>query len=137
MKNRHIKAITIRQPFAWAVFHGKAVENRNWATRYRAPLVIHAGRSRASLGARLPRRLRPKPADLHFGALVGVVRLVDCVPYSEAVAGNPFTAGPWCWLLEDARAFVEPVPCSGRRGLWEVDVTGPLLRQLQLCGARL
>jgi hypothetical protein len=29
------------------------------------------------------------------------------------------------------------VPCSGRRGLWEVAVTGPLVRQLRLCGARL
>ena len=131
-----MKVITIRQPFAWAVFHGKAVENRSWATVHRGLLLIHAGRSRASLGARLPRRLRPRSADLHFGALVGVCQLVDCVPYSEALADDLFAAGPWCWLLEDARAFPDPVPCSGRRGLWDVAVKGPLAVQLRLCGAR-
>ena len=41
-----MKAITVRQPWAWAILHGgKDVENRtrNIAGSYRGPLVIHAG----------------------------------------------------------------------------------------------
>lgn len=41
-----MKAITVRQPWAWAIMHGgKDVENRtrNIAGSYRGPLVIHTG----------------------------------------------------------------------------------------------
>jgi hypothetical protein len=39
-----MKAITVKQPWAWAIAHGgKDVENRTWGTGYRGPLAIHAG----------------------------------------------------------------------------------------------
>lgn len=38
-----IPALTVRQPWAWCIEHGKPVENRTWQTRYRGPLAIHAG----------------------------------------------------------------------------------------------
>src|SRR5688572_4676832 len=38
-----MKALSLRQPWAWAVVHGgKRVENRGWTTDYRGPLLIHA-----------------------------------------------------------------------------------------------
>jgi hypothetical protein len=37
-----MRALTVRQPWAWAIFHGKPVENRSWATKYRGDLLIHA-----------------------------------------------------------------------------------------------
>jgi len=40
-----MKALTISQPYASLIASGeKWVENRTWATRYRGPLAIHAGR---------------------------------------------------------------------------------------------
>ena len=39
------KAISIRQPWAWAIVHaGKDIENRDWSTRYRGPVCIHAAK---------------------------------------------------------------------------------------------
>lgn len=39
-----MRAITIRQPWAWAVAHGgKVTENRTALFTYRGPLLIHAG----------------------------------------------------------------------------------------------
>lgn len=40
-----MKALSVRQPWAWAIAHGgKDIENRTWATAsYRGPLAIHAG----------------------------------------------------------------------------------------------
>jgi len=39
------KAISIRQPWAWAIMHGlKTVENRSWVTRVRGRIWVHAGR---------------------------------------------------------------------------------------------
>jgi len=50
--NRPIKAITIKQPWAWAIAHGgKDIENRTWGTSYTGLLAIHAGAAWAEPGA--------------------------------------------------------------------------------------
>jgi hypothetical protein len=117
-----VKAITIRQPWAWAVVFGiKRVENRTWATRYRGPRLIHAGKSRASLGREADLLPGLPPYDeLPYRAIVGVVTLVDCVPVDQAPPA-PFTEGPWCWILADARPFRRPIPHRGLIRLFEVD----------------
>jgi hypothetical protein len=43
---------------------------------------------------------------------------VGCVPLAE-VEGDPFAAGPWCWLLARARR-IGPVPFKGQVGLFNV-----------------
>lgn len=121
-----MKALTIRQPWAWAiVFAGKRVENRTWATAYRGPIAIHAGMSRASLGGRfLPDGTRIPPATgLVFGALIGMAELVSCMDLGEALLerpDDPFVEGPCCWLLENVRPLLRPVFCPGERGLFNV-----------------
>jgi hypothetical protein len=62
-------------------------------------------------------RLLP-PAQLDFGALVGVVEVVGCVPVAQ-VEGDPFAVGPWCWLLAGARP-IRPVPFKGQVALFRV-----------------
>ena len=123
-----MKALSIHQPWAWAILHaGKNVENRGWSTRYRGPLLIHASKTRSSYdreaqidwekvyGVALP------PWDeLMFGALVGVVELVDCLPVSQVTA-SPWVEGPVCWVMSNPRAFTSPVPLRGAQGLFEVE----------------
>lgn len=113
-----ITTLTVRQPWAWAIAAGlKTVENRTWATTHRGPLLIHAGKSRASMGE--AGRLPSLPADLPFGVAMCVVDLIDCVPLADVPAGETFAEGPWCWILRNPRA-VEPVPIKGRLGLFQV-----------------
>src|SRR5438045_8559495 len=39
-----MKALSIRQPWAWLIVNGhKPVENRSWSTKYTGKLLIHAG----------------------------------------------------------------------------------------------
>ena len=121
-----MKALSICQPWAWAILHaGKRVENRTWRTPYRGQLLIHASKSRRLLTGdyrALVPGLRGLPTDqLPFGALVGVVELVDCVPFRQ-VAGDPFAEGPWCWLLADPRPLPALVPWKGRLGLFDVEI---------------
>jgi len=61
----------------------------------------------------------PELKQLAFGAVIGVVELVDVVPL-EQVAGEAFAEGPWCWLLERPSAIDPPVPCRGMPGVFEV-----------------
>jgi len=37
-------ALSVRQPWAWLLLNGKDIENRDWYTKYRGPLAIHASK---------------------------------------------------------------------------------------------
>lgn len=121
-----IKCLSVCQPWAWAIVHGepaKTIENRTWATEYRGPLAIHASKSTAYLAGVREGEIPglPPATRLVFGAVVGVVELVDCVPLAR-VRGERYAEGPWCWVLERRRALRAPVPMAGRLGLYEIDL---------------
>jgi len=128
-----MKALTICQPYAELIARGdKRVENREWPTRYRGLLYIHAGKSREWMndgddGMEYDYGLRV--ADMSFGAVVAVARLVDCLEYDFIMRGmhrekypwlkdHEHTNGPWCWILADV-SRVKPVPWRGALGLWD------------------
>ena len=112
-----MKAITVRQPWAWAIVHGgKRIENRrNWRYRYTGPIAIHAGRGWSKNGEHDPRvleawaRVTPDPLyrnSLHFacGAIVAVAELVEthwssaCVrtaTLSHLHPDGPYKCSPW------------------------------------------
>lgn len=111
-----MKALTIQQPWAEMIVSGqKRIENRYWSTRYRGPLLIHAGKGRGYLEqcADLRERwLLPADSDLIMGALIGIAELVDCVQKYRALEqghAGEFTEGPICWILRDARRFERPL----------------------------
>ena len=112
-----LRALTICQPYAELIRQGeKLVENRTWATAYRGPLAIHAGKSRAWLDEDDPVR----HPGMTFGAIVAVADLYGCVQVGrlpEELRGHEHAHGPWCWLLRNVRP-VDPIPCRGGLGLW-------------------
>jgi hypothetical protein len=129
-KGETMRAITIGQPWAFAVIRGgKRIENRSKNTHIRGQLLIHAGASKLDVrdteladGTQVPfpdGSRCPTENELVFGALIGVVDLVDCVPY-EQVRHDPFASGPWCWVLANPRAFAEPIPWKGKLGFFDV-----------------
>ena len=38
----------------------------------------------------------------------------------RALQSDPWATGPWCWLLENFRAVVPPIPYAGEQGLFDV-----------------
>ena len=116
-------ALSIRQPWAWSIIEaGKDIENREWATRHRGPICIHASlytnaeddyASNAifikSLGVTLPPFNSQKR-----GGIIGVVDIVDVVTESD----SPWFFGRYGFVLENARA-VDFIPSSGMPGLFK------------------
>ncbi|MGA9076760.1 MAG: ASCH domain-containing protein [Acidimicrobiales bacterium] len=109
----HLKALTIRQPFASLVMAGvKTTENRTWRTNYRGRLLIHAGaRDDREAMAQYGHLLDDYPR----GAILGTVELFDCVRDSESEWAM---VDHWHWLLGDPHPFETPVPAKGKLGLW-------------------
>lgn len=137
-----MKALTVRQPWAWAIGHGdKTVENRGRGAQHWQPtadLAIHAGLTWSHRGAgdwqiwgALERTtIRADDPEFAVGAIVAIVDVVDvhpfahcCEPWGESSyrhADGSMVQEVTHLVLENARALAVPVPCRGRLGLWTV-----------------
>lgn len=124
-----MKALTVRQPWAWAIMHaGKDVENRTWrppSGLLEERFVVHAAKTidhgaPAFIDAVDPGRLTIA------GAFLGTVLLDDahlatsCGGLCSIWAGPPTTGKEWHWELADAEPWPEPVPGVGQLGLFDV-----------------
>lgn len=114
-----MKALTIRQPWAWAIMSGiKTIENRTWKTPYRGDIIIHAAKGpEVGMYGVLPDGTAI-PGNLPRGVALGVVELIDILPVEECDPDNPFVIGPWCWVLSRPRPLTQPIACKGALSLW-------------------
>lgn len=147
-----MKAITLWQPWASLLVAGadrpKTIETRPWRTEYRGRLLIHAAKQeprwvRDAFFERSPLRdiLRRHVAnaaigfvelpalwkELPRGAVVGGVRLVDCVPTDdpaldltpdEELLGD-YAPGRWAWITRMPYALPSPIRTRGHQRLWD------------------
>lgn len=133
-----MKALTVKQPWVWAIMHGgKNVENRNWAPRDRpGRIAIHAGLTQDDnlaawnfIGRQKPVEFVEKLPYLHRGAIVGTVDLIDCHMPNPLLQHPPcqhYGCEPWGqdvlshWVLSNPTPLAEPIPCRGALGLWNL-----------------
>ncbi len=87
-----MKALTLHQPWASLIACGaKKIETRSWATKYRGPIAIHAGKNWPAVvkdkRQRLPECIHQalcwkggfsKFTDLPLGAVIATADLIDC-----------------------------------------------------------
>jgi hypothetical protein len=119
-----LKALSIRQPWAWLIVTGqKDIENRTCTTRYRGPLLIHAGRA----WARIPIDDIEKrygvcvPRDKFLGGgIIGTADLVEIVTKHGSVW---FDGAGYGWVLKNPRPLAFK-PLDGALGLFHVDWDG-------------
>lgn len=139
-----MRALTVIQPWAYAIARcGKSIENRNWGTSYRGPLLIHAGASRtwftasavsdiALICPEFPRDLAVATAMVQksggevggYSAVVAVAELADVVHPADAWKKLSAQQRMWhdpkshAWVLRNVRALARHVRCGGHQGLW-------------------
>ena len=122
-----MKAISIRQPWAWLIVNGyKDIENRTWKTNYRGKLLIHAS-GKLDFNAQDLKEYRAImaseagidiPEDLPLGGIVGMVDLVDCTMEPDDPEGW-HEPGCYGFVLRNPVALpFRPMP--GRLNLFEV-----------------
>jgi hypothetical protein len=135
-----MKAISIRQPWAWLIVNGfKDIENRTWPTKFRGPVLIHASkgmttseyedvedaldptcilhdRDLSPLGIVLP-----PMNQLERGGIVGIANITDCVEKSR----SPWYMGPYGFVLADQRVLPF-TPMRGMLGFFDCPDSGVL-----------
>lgn len=148
-----LRALTIHQPYAWAIAAGlKPVENRTWMTYHQGPIAIHAGVGAgpkwqfqnavehvADLTGRTVQDVI-KACQVR-GAVVAVATLTEVCSEARYRAWSVRDAcecGPWSvgrslhFRLADVRALPEPVPVKGSQQFWDLpdDVDAAVRAQL-------
>jgi hypothetical protein len=124
------KALSIRQPWAWAIINaGKDIENRDWPTNFRGEVCLHAskGMTRQEYEDCLAfcheiSRDHPFPTgltmpafdELQRGGIVAVVEIVGCVERSA----SPWFFGRYGFELRNARP-VPFIPVRGALGFFD------------------
>jgi len=131
-------AISIRQPWASLILKcRKDIENRNWPTKFRGRVLIHAakGMTRTEHEDAIdfavhairadPRNAGGKPVtlrelgfgfdELQRGGIIGSVEIVDCVQDSD----SPWFMGRYGFVLRDPRPLPF-MPWRGQLGFFNV-----------------
>jgi hypothetical protein len=118
-----VKALSIRQPWAWLIVNGhKDIENRSWTTRFRGEILVHASKGmtqdeylEADIIAAENGVTIPPFKELERGGIVGKVTITDCVSKSD----SPWYMGQYGFVLKGG----EPLPFQpykGALGFFEV-----------------
>ena len=139
-----MRALSIRQPWAWLIVNGrvehpdgritgyKDIENRTWplpAAMKGQRVYIHAGKNPdthmgwQSAYSMVYEALEGDSGVLEgmsniaaYGAIVGEVTIVDCVTESD----SPWFVGPQGFRLANPVAYETQIPYSGRLGFFDV-----------------
>lgn len=135
-----IKCLSIRQSWAWIITHPEILiqcgiepklhENREWTTKYRGPLLLHAGtkieketqdpaywiwKFGEEKGTALAREVTAHRAEMATKAIVGIADLVDVVTASESI----WYKGSYGLVLHNARPLT-PITYPGQQILFDV-----------------
>lgn len=144
-----MKAISIRQPWAWLIVNGyKDIENRTWDTKYRGYVLIHASKGLtrkeydeacAMVVDRLIRVDIPDFEDLERGGIVGYA----CITGTTRESSSPWFFGPVGFNLIGAKTLPFQ-PMKGRLSFFEtgygiaaVGRTETLIREFNVPGVNI
>jgi hypothetical protein len=135
-----MKALSIRQPFATLLCLGvKHYETRTWKTAYRGPIAIHASSIfdpparelcvESPIRDLLATAGYRTPLALPLGKILGLAKLVDCVPTKELrsldedqLRLGDFRPGRWAWRFRTPKLLRVPLPAKGKLSLFDLDL---------------
>jgi hypothetical protein len=139
-------ALSIRQPWAWMIMHGgKDVENRDWHTKVRGRVLIHASKgmtkdewdsawhfSRETDAPSIALFSGLTYDNIERGGIIGSVVIYDCVTEFS----SPWFVGTYGFLLRDSRPLPF-TPWRGQLGFFNVPVAElPAQTRQALLGAQ-
>lgn len=112
-------AISVRQPWAARILYGgKDIENRDWSTRIRGDVMIHAGKAFDT--GFVDDWSDPLSEYMLRGGIVGIVEIVDCVTRSD----SKWFQGKYGYVLRNPRPL-PLMPCRGVLGFFRPSFEKP------------
>lgn len=123
-----MKAVTIKQPYATLIAKGyKKFEFRSWKTKYRGPLLIHAGKG---VDKKQMKKYKDLNLDFPSGVIVAEVYLSDCILVDKefnlelnkisAIYSHSYE-GYYAWKLDNVKEIKSNKTINGKLSLWDID----------------
>ncbi|MFR0823680.1 MAG: ASCH domain-containing protein [Clostridia bacterium] len=129
-----MKAITIKQPWATLIAEGyKEYEFRNWKTKYRGEILIHAGKG---IDKKAMERFQYLNLKYPIGQIIAKANITDCVKIDDELREElkekdsivykgviNKTSSDWDgygFKLENIER-IEPIEINGKLSLWDYD----------------
>lgn len=133
-----MKALSIKQPWAWAICNlplefRKDIENRIWNTKFRGDFLIHTSKKFDMQGYdRMIDYLNqlgykgniPAPSEFTMGAIIGVSSLVNIAnnyDYNCLDTKSIWYEEQYGFMLEDSKTFDKAIPYKGQLKFFNVD----------------
>lgn len=133
-------AISVRQPWAWAIIYGgKDIENRRWSVyspsrRFTGRVAIHASsgmtRNEYREAAEFMEKLGvtcPPAVDLVRGAIIGTVEIIGSVTRVSRPTTSKWFVGRFGLVLRGPEPIPEPIPVSGQLGFFKWERNGKIM----------
>ena len=126
-----LKIITIKQPWATLIAAGyKKYEFRSWKTKYRGPLLIHAGKG---IDSQAMKRFEDLNLSYPKSKIIALVQLEDCILIDDIfnsqllnennkVYGTDDKIGLYAWKLSNIENVNINEDIKGRLGLWNIEI---------------
>lgn len=123
--NETIRALSLHQPFANQMLHGK-IETRRWPTKYRGKVLICATLKMYNMaelfdisGSDQLERMRVYwKGEMLYGHAIAIGSLIDCrkmQPTDEDKCFVKYRPDLWCHVYANMQA-VKPFPWKGSQG---------------------
>lgn len=129
-----MKVLSLTEPFATLIKEKKKlVETRNWSTKYRGELYIHASLTKIAKKDSENKELMNLINDksLNYGNIICKCNLVDCIymtkeyvdnmkenNYQEYICGL-YEEGRYAWILDNVQILDSPIKAKGQLGIWD------------------
>lgn len=114
-----MKALSIRQPWAWLIANGyKDIENRDWPTKFRGKFLIHTDVRIDEPAITEIKYLHPDiilPESYKIGGIIGEAEIVDCISTSD----SEWFFGEFGFVIQNAK-LLPFRPYRGMLGFFEV-----------------
>ncbi len=141
-----MKALSIKQPWAWLICKGlKDIENRTWPTNVRGRVYVHAGKT-VDVEALLHMEDFPENYNFHLGdkvmgdlvsiieplrgAIIGEVDITGCKfrfpDENDNLYSHWHVRGQYGFTLANPVLYDKPIPYRGQLGFFEVEFPNPI-----------
>jgi hypothetical protein len=132
-----VKVLSVKQPWAYLIFHGKDIENRTWKTNYRGELYIHASNTfdyyalqwlvdklEFVLFGEVLKHFGISPESKfkytkgNIGGIIGKVNLSDITNDSSSIWAMD---NCYHWHISN-QTEVPFIKCNGKLNIWEYEL---------------
>ncbi|MFN6475320.1 hypothetical protein [Nostoc sp. DedQUE07] len=108
-----IKCLSIEQPIAWMLFHGKSMYSQNYLISHRGLTLIHAG----NINKRLATKLMPRTL-LSTQVIIGSIEIVGCRWSDQPQEGCD--AYSYHWYFEKPSLWDKEVPFVAKNPFFDI-----------------